>query len=153
MPWLGSDAWPFMPPDVEPRGVFGPLVSVADEEWDLGILRSLAVLAGLAVALAAAAAWWRPSWPRGAAVTLAALVVAALLVPATFLQVGLRDATDPWYHTNDSTYQIELAGELILDGENPYGHDYSGFFEDPITWVVVAVASAAWVPYSKAADA
>ena len=30
---------------------------------------------------------------------------------------------------------------------------YSGFFEDPVTWVVVAVASAAWVPYSKAADA
>jgi O-antigen ligase len=30
---------------------------------------------------------------------------------------------------------------------------YSGFFEDPVTWVVVAVASAAWVPYSRAADA
>lgn len=29
---------------------------------------------------------------------------------------------------------------------------YSGFFEDPVTWVVVAVASAAWVPYSRAAD-
>jgi hypothetical protein len=126
MPWLGSDAWPFMPPDVEPRGVFGPLVSVADEEWDLGILRSLALLAGLAVALAAAAVWWRPSWPRGAAIALAAVVVAALVVPATFLQVGLRDATEPWYHTNDSTYQIELAGDLVLDGENPYGHDYDG---------------------------
>jgi len=30
---------------------------------------------------------------------------------------------------------------------------YSGFFEDPVTWVVVAVACAAWVPYSTAADA
>jgi hypothetical protein len=126
MPWLGSDAWPFMPPDVEPRGLFGPLVSVADEEWDLGILRSLALLAGLVVALAATAVWWRPAWPAAIGVALAALVVAALMVPATFLQVGLRDATDPWYHVNDSTYQIELAGDLILDGENPYGHDYDG---------------------------
>ena len=126
MPWLGSDAWPFMPPDVRPRGLFGPLVEIADEEWDLGILRSLALLAGLLVALAAAAVWWRPAWPAGAGVILAAIVVAALLVPATFLQVGLRDATDPWYHVNDSTYQIELAGDLILDGDNPYGHDYDG---------------------------
>ena len=46
-------------------------------------------------------------------------------MPATLLQVGLRDATEPWFHTNDSTYQIELAGDLILDGDNPYGHDYS----------------------------
>ena len=45
--------------------------------------------------------------------------------PPTLLQVGLRDATAPWFHTNDSTYQIELAGDLVLDGENPYGHDYS----------------------------
>ena len=48
----------------------------------------------------------------------------ALLVPSTLLQVGLRDATEPWFHTNDSTYQIEIAGDLLLDGENPYGHDY-----------------------------
>jgi hypothetical protein len=124
MPWLGSDPWPFSPPDVQPRGLLGPLVSVADEEWDLGILRSLAVLAGVVVALAAALVWARPTWPRWAAIALAAVVVVALLVPATLLQVALRDATDPWYHTNDSTYQIELAGDLILDGENPYGHDY-----------------------------
>ena len=126
MPWLGSDAWPFVTPDVQPRGIFGPLVSAADEEFDLGILRSLALIAGLAVALAGAAVWWQPTWPRAAGVILAAIVVAALVVPATFLQVGLRDATDPWLHVNDSTYQIELAGDLILDGENPYGHDYEG---------------------------
>jgi uncharacterized membrane protein len=46
-------------------------------------------------------------------------------VPAVLLQAGLRQATDPWLHVNDSTYQIELGGELVLDGENPYGHDYS----------------------------
>ena len=27
---------------------------------------------------------------------------------------------------NDSTYQIDIAGDLVLDGENPYGHDYRG---------------------------
>jgi uncharacterized membrane protein len=42
------------------------------------------------------------------------------------LQAGLRDATAPWFHTNDSTYQIELAGALVRSGENPYGHDYRG---------------------------
>ena len=51
-------------------------------------------------------------------------VALALLVPSTLLQVGLRDATEPWFHTNDSTYQIEFGGELLLDGENPYGADY-----------------------------
>jgi hypothetical protein len=125
MPWLGSDPWPFVPPTVDPHGLFGPLVSLADDEWDLGLLRSLAVLAGLTVALASAFVWRQPAWPRGAAIALTAIVVAALLMPATLLQVGLRDATEPWYHTNDSTYQIELAGDLILDGDNPYGHDYS----------------------------
>jgi hypothetical protein len=124
MPELGSGAWPFHPPSVKPHGVLGPLVRAANREWDLGILRSTAVLAGLAVALAAAAAWRVRSWPHSAAVGLAGIVCAMLLVPAVLLQVGLRDATEPWYDTNDSTYQIELAGDLVLDGHNPYGHDY-----------------------------
>jgi hypothetical protein len=124
MPDLGSGAWPFAPPSVDPRGILGPLVRVADREWDLGILRSTAILAGLLVALAAAASWRFRTWPRWAAVGLTALVCAMLLVPAALLQVGLRDATAPWYFTNDSTYQIEIAGDLVLDGDNPYGHDY-----------------------------
>ena len=124
MPGLGSGAWPFDPPSVDPRGILGPLVRVADREWDLGILRSTAILAGLLVALAAAASWRFRTWPRWAAVGLAAVVCAMLLVPAVLLQVGLRDATAPWYFTNDSTYQIEIAGDLVLDGDNPYGHDY-----------------------------
>jgi hypothetical protein len=125
MPWLGSDAWPFLPPQVNPHGLLGWLVTIADDEFDLGILRSLAVIAGVTVALAAALVWRQPVWPRGAAIALSVVVIGTLLVPATLLQVGLRDATEPWYFTNDSTYQIELAGDLILDGENPYGHDYS----------------------------
>ena len=52
-------------------------------------------------------------------------VVALLVLPAVALQAGLRDATAPWFHVNDSTYQIELAGEIVLDGETPYGRDYS----------------------------
>jgi hypothetical protein len=126
MPDLGAGGWPFKPPSgsVHPRGILGPLVRAADREWDLGIIRSTAVLAGLLVALAAAATWRYRSWPRWAAVGLAGLVCAMLLVPAVLLQVGLRDATAPWYFTNDSTYQIEIAGDLVLDGDNPYGHDY-----------------------------
>src|SRR5215207_1875968 len=40
---------------------------------------------------------------------------------------GLRRlpaCTTPWFFSNDSTYQAELGGELVLDLENPYGHDY-----------------------------
>lgn len=124
MPDLGSAAWPFDPPSVRPRGILGPLVRLADREWDLGILRSTAVLAGLLVALAAAASWRFRTWPRWAAIGLTSVVCAMLLLPAVLLQVGLRDATAPWYFTNDSTYQIEIAGDLIVDGNNPYGHDY-----------------------------
>jgi hypothetical protein len=126
VPDLGAGGWPFDPPSVHPRGILGPLVRVADREWDLGIIRSTAVLGGLVVALAAGAAWRIRSWPRWAGIGLAGLVCAMLLVPAVLLQVGLRDATDPWYFTNDSTYQIEIAGDLVLDGNNPYGHDYEG---------------------------
>ena len=125
VPELGSDAWPFHPAAVEPRGILGPLVRAAGEEWDLGVLRSSAVLAGVIVAAAATVTLRVGAWSRGAATALALVVVGLVLVPATLLQVGLRDATEPWYHTNDSTYQIELAGDLILDGKNPYGHDWS----------------------------
>ena len=37
---------------------------------------------------------------------------------------GLRDSTAPWFFTNDSTYQIEQGGDLLLHLDNPYGHDY-----------------------------
>jgi hypothetical protein len=124
IPDLGSGAWPFHPDAVHPRGILGPLVRAADREWDLGIIRSTAVLAGLLVALTAAAAWRIRAWPGWAAIALTAAVCAALLVPAVLLQVGLRDATAPWYFTNDSTYQIEIAGDLVLHGHDPYGYDY-----------------------------
>jgi Glycosyltransferase family 87 len=65
------------------------------------------------------------SWSATAAIVVTLAAIGLLLLPAVLLQVGLRDATAPWFHTNDSTYQIELGGDLLLDGENPYGHDYS----------------------------
>jgi hypothetical protein len=125
LPELGSDPWPFRPGAVEPTGILGPLVRAAGEEWDLGIARAACFLAGLALALIAAwALRRRGDWPAWAGTALAVGVALALLVPSTLLQVGLRDATAPWFFTNDSTYQIDLAGELVLDGDNPYGHDY-----------------------------
>jgi Glycosyltransferase family 87 len=126
VPELGSDAWPFRDVRVDPEGILGPLVRAADREWDVGILRAAALLAGAVVALAATIALsgrlLRP-WFLAA---VCAVVILLLAVPATLLQVGLRDASEPWLHVNDSTYQIDLAGELVLDGDTPYGHDYEG---------------------------
>lgn len=123
---LGSDAWPFAPENVEPRGPLGPLVRAADRDWDADVPRTAGVAAGLLVALAAAVALRLRAWSRPWAVALALAVIAMLLVPAVLLQVGLRDASAPWFHTNDSTYQIELSGDLLLDSDNPYGHGYRG---------------------------
>jgi hypothetical protein len=126
LPELGSDPWPFRPGAVEPTGILGPLVRAAGEEWDVGIARAACFLAGLALALIAAWALRRPERDRPAwlGTALAVGVALALLLPSTLLQIGLRDATEPWFFTNDSTFQIDLAGDLVLDGENPYGHDY-----------------------------
>ena len=124
LPELGSDPWPFRPGAVEPRGPLAPLVRAAGEEWDVGIARSACFLAALALALIGAAGLRRRDWPAWTGVAVAVAVAVALLLPSTLLQLGLRDASAPWFFTNDSTYQIELAGDLILDGENPYGHDY-----------------------------
>ena len=124
VPQLGSDPWPFRPGSVEPTGVLAPLVRAAGREWDVDVVRAPALLAGLLVALASLASWRLRSWSPRAALALAVAVLALVLAPAVLLQAGLRHATAPWFHTNDSTYQIELAGDLVLDGDDPYGHDY-----------------------------
>jgi hypothetical protein len=121
---LGSDPWLFRPGTVEPRGPLAFLVRMADERWDVGLLRSVAMLAGLGVVGLAVAALVVRTW-RAWVLTAAALAVAAaLVVPAVALQLGLRQSTQPWFFVNDSTYQIELAGQRIRDGGSPYGHDY-----------------------------
>jgi hypothetical protein len=125
VPFLGAEPWDFRPDRVEPTGPFASLVRGTDGEWDVEAVRAPGLLAGVLVALAAAAVPLRARWPGPAAAALTAAVVCLLAVPAVLLQAGLRQSTEPWFHTNDSTYQIELAGELLRGGENPYGHDYT----------------------------
>ncbi|HYP48585.1 MAG TPA: glycosyltransferase family 87 protein [Thermoleophilaceae bacterium] len=124
LPELGSDPWRFRPPTVDPQGPLAPLVRAAGEEWDLGIPRAGAFCAALLVAAASLPLFRGRAWSRRTAVLLVLAVGVLLAAPATLLQLGLRDSTAPWFHTNDSVYQIDLAGDLVLDGDNPYGHDY-----------------------------
>ncbi|MEP6892435.1 MAG: glycosyltransferase 87 family protein [Gaiellaceae bacterium] len=126
VPLLGADPWPFRPSSVTPHGVLAPIVRAAHRHWDVGVVRTPAVLALALLALAVVVAWNARTWSRNWLVVLCVVVVGLVTVPAVFLQVGLRDATAPWFHTNDSTYQIELAGNLVRHGHTPYGHDYDG---------------------------
>jgi hypothetical protein len=126
VPWLGVDAWAFVVGDVTPTGPFAALVRLTDGQWDLGAVRAPALLAAVLVAVLALILP-PPGTARRVVLLVATVVVcASLLVPATLLQVGLRQSTAPWFHTNDAAYQVELAGERILDGENPYGTSYDG---------------------------
>ena len=122
VPWLGVDAWAFKAPEAHAHGLLGPLVRAAGGHWDLGVVRAPALLVAVLVAVVAAVL------PRNRVLLVLSTVavVAALLVPATLLQVGLRDGTAPWFHVNDASYQVELAGQRILDGQDPYGVDYTG---------------------------
>jgi hypothetical protein len=124
-PSLGSDPWAFRPGTVHAAGPFAAFVRGVDGAWDTEAVRTPALLAALLVVLGAVVAPLRPSWPRWSAVALTGVVVCLLVVPAVVLQAGLRQSSEPWFFTNDSTYQIELAGDLLRHGENPYGHDYS----------------------------
>jgi hypothetical protein len=125
LPELGSDPWPFRPGEVDAQGPLAPLVRAAGEEWDLGIPRAAAFVAALLCGATAVFLLIRPrGLNRGLAIGLILAVGLLLTAPATLVQLGLRDSTAPWFFTNDSTYQAELGGELLLDLDNPYGHDY-----------------------------
>ena len=124
LPELGSDPWRFRPPALDPQGPLAPLVRAAGEEWDVGIARAACFLAALLVGALGVMSLRRREWPAWAGAAAVLAVALALLLPSTLLQIGLRDSTAPWFYTNDSTYQIELGGDLLLDGDNPYGHDY-----------------------------
>ena len=91
----------------------------------MGIARACAF--GAALLCGAAAVYLlavKRSWPRWLGIALVIAVGLLLTAPSTLLQLGLRDSTAPWFFTNDSTYQIEQGGDLLLDLDNPYGHDY-----------------------------
>jgi len=124
LPELGSDPWPFRVPPAEGRGVLGPLVRAAGGQWDPALLRAAATLAGLLVALGAAVALSLGRVRRSLVVTVVLASVALLVLPGVLLQTGLREGTAPWFHVNDSTQQIDIAGELVRSGESPYGYDY-----------------------------
>jgi hypothetical protein len=125
LPELGSDPWHFRPGTIDPQGPLAPLVRAAGEKWDLGIPRASAFLAALLCGAAAIALIVRPvRWSKTVAVLFVLAVALLLTAPATLLQLGLRDSTAPWFFTNDSTYQIEQGGDLLLDLDNPYGHDF-----------------------------
>jgi hypothetical protein len=124
VPTLGLDAWVFRTGPVHASGLFSSLVSAAHGRWDLGLLRSIAVLAGVLVAYMAAAVLASGRLRLRWAVVCTAVVIGALVLPAVALQAGLRQSTGPWFYTNDSTYQIEIAGKLLRHGSNPYGHAY-----------------------------
>ncbi len=124
LPELGSDPWPSRPPPPEPRGLLAPLVRLAGGEWDPALLRAAATLAGLIVAVSAAVGLSLGRLRHSLAVAVTVAAVALLVLPGVLLQVGLREATAPWFHVNDSTQQIDLAGDLVRAGESPYGYDY-----------------------------
>jgi hypothetical protein len=125
LPELGSDPLRFRPGSVDPQGMLAPLVRAAGEEWDVGIARAAAFGAALLCGAAAALLIARPRpWPPWGGIALVLAVGVLLMAPSTLLAMGLRDSTAPWFFTNDSIYQIELGGDLLLDLDNPYGHDY-----------------------------
>jgi hypothetical protein len=121
---LGSDPWSFTPGTVRTDGMLGWVVRLAGSRWDVGLLQ-----AGIVVALAAVSAvgvvvarGWRP---RPATLfVIVMLACACAVLPPVVLQVALREGTAQWFYTNDSTYQIEMAGDLANDGHTPYDHDY-----------------------------
>ena len=119
LPELGSDPWRFRPGAVHPSGPLAPLVRAAGEEWDVGIARAAAFLAALLCGARRAHAAARPHLAALGGVALVLAVGVLLLVPSTLLQLGLRESTAPWFFTNDSTYQIELGGDLVLRRRQP----------------------------------
>ena len=104
--------------------MLGSFVALAQGHWNPGLLKFAAVAAGLVLVVAVAYA--RERWTARRALVVTFLVTGLLVAPGVLLQAGLRDSTEQWFYTNDSTYQIEVAGDLVLDGQTPYGHDYRG---------------------------
>ncbi len=121
---LGEGGWVFRTGKVEPHGALAFLATLAQGHWSPGLLKFAAVVAGLVLVVAVVYA--RERWTARRALVVTLVVTSLLVVPGVLLQAGLRDSTAQWFYTNDSTYQIEVAGDLVLSGQTPYGHDYRG---------------------------
>ena len=121
---LGEGGWRFRSGKVRPDGELGWFVSAARGHWTAAPLKYSAVAAGLVLVVALVYA--RERWTARRALLVTLLVSGLLVVPGVLFQAALRESSDPWFYTNDSTYQIEVAGDLVLDGQTPYGHDYRG---------------------------
>ena len=110
---------------VDPQGVLAPLVRAAGEEWDVGIARSACFLAALAAG-AGGRAWPAPARLArvgrdraggGRGPGAAAALDAAAGGPARRHEPrGSTPTTRPT--------RSRSRGDLLLDGDNPYGHDY-----------------------------
>jgi hypothetical protein len=125
VPELGSDPWPFRAA-VHPRGLLAAAVRASGRHWDHGFIRTPAIVVAFGLALIAAAGWRVRAWRADLLAALAVVIALALIVPAVVLQAGLRQSSKPWLNVNDSTYQIEIAGEFVRHGHTPYGRNYRG---------------------------
>src|SRR4051794_41846676 len=94
IPLLGNGGWVFHTGKIEPRGLFGPFVAFSHGHWNPALFRGIAVLAGIVLILCASQAWKR--WTAGRATLVTLVVAALLLLPAGFLQAGLRGSSAPW---------------------------------------------------------
>ena len=129
LPELGSDPWHFRPPSVDPQG----LARAARARRRRGVGRRHRARV-------------RPSSPRSCAAAFATLLLTRSRPALPRLdrhRAGARRRAParrarprscssacatpprPWFFTNDSTYQVELGGDLrARTADNPYGHDY-----------------------------
>jgi len=99
---IGEGGWVFRTGKVEPHGVLGSLVALAQGHWNPALLKFAAVVAALVLVIAVT--FVRERWTARRALLVTFLVTALLVVPGVLLQAALRDSTAQWFYTNDSTY-------------------------------------------------
>ena len=128
VPSLGSDPWPFRTPAASAHGLLGPLVRAADGQWDLGVVRTPAVVAGRARrgdrdrGLAA-----RSRGGRGSSSRPASPWSSSSPSRRRCSRSGLRDG----YRRRGSTRttrptRSSSPASSCAHGHTPYGHDYDG---------------------------
>ena len=126
---LGSDPWSFRPGIVRPHGLFAFVVRMAHERWDVGLLRSVAMLAGCGIVVLALATLTVRRWRAWVLIVASFACAVALIAPAVALQVGLRQSTHPWFFVNDSTFVIladpALTNKADLTVEGTLSRDTS----------------------------